>query len=37
MTSAAPVLAKEIDHEAEIPVTTTREFTNVEFDDLGKE
>jgi hypothetical protein len=34
---AAPVSAKDIEDEVEIPVTGTREFTNVDFDDLGKE
>jgi hypothetical protein len=35
--SAAPVSAKDTDDEVEVPVTGTREFTNVDFDDLGKE
>jgi hypothetical protein len=33
----APSAAKDTEDEVEIPVTATREFTNVEFDDLGKE
>jgi hypothetical protein len=33
----APASAKDIEDEVETPVTGTREFTNVDFDDLGKE
>jgi len=37
LISTAPAESKEIDTEVEIPVTAAREFTNVEFDDLGKD